>query len=193
MERPSRLINPETGEVELLLYPYHLDRLHGPYQGDKEADEAIKAGLSFPLLVGLKPTIVVFRAKMTPYEILAAAPNDSSFFEDNRRLHAYALTPVGWTYSPDLFFEDSKLNLLHLFIAGMASRQERLASAIRYLSGSLEQPDLLIKQGWFKNRPVRSGENPDAYIWNRPWGKVIADLDYRDNEPEIFVDWRSPD
>jgi hypothetical protein len=143
MERPSRFIDAETGEVEIVLCPHHLERLHGAWDGPTN-DATSDAGLPFPLLPGATALTVRLHGGMSPEEIKHVSPlepnsalGSTSWF----RWHAYALLPYGWSAWPTPFFKHGRLKSVQFDIVGDEGQDHRLSRLRETVVIEMGEPD----------------------------------------------------
>ncbi|MCO5297743.1 MAG: hypothetical protein M9921_12880 [Fimbriimonadaceae bacterium] len=185
------MIDAETGEVELVLVPFHLKRLHGPLVGDLEGTGG-PAGLPFPLLPNADPIVLRLRPGMTPDEIAMVSPfepNSSLGNESWWRWHAYAWTPFGWSPWPTPHFYGGHLGYLGLDGSDGPTAHSRMRAMLDYGEREFGEPGEGLRVGWFRSRKARPGETPGAYVWKREWGSVVIGLEPRDHQPVLGVKW----
>ena len=191
MDRPAHLFDPDTGVVELVLYPFHLDRLHGRYLGPRE-DAATCAGLPFPMLQNSEPIRLCLTPGLTPEEIAAVSPFERNSSLGNRswwRWHAYAWTPFGWSTFPTPHFYSDRLGTITFGVHGSGSVEVRLNEVKSYVEAELGEPDEILCRGIARNPTAKPGDRPDIIRWVRIWGVVTVCLEARDHEPQMSIAW----
>lgn len=176
-----------TGIVELLLVPFHLERLHGPwrwgtptYCGDGYSP--------FPLLPGVEPTVVRLAPLMDHEDLASQLPIERSgdlYEESWWRWHAHALTPFGWIHHPSAHFSGSTLTALTMILYGPASAEERLGVLVDYVESLLGPPDTSDRLEYF-GYEVQS-DQLTRHRWKRAWGRVTCMLEVRDMEPLLAI------
>jgi hypothetical protein len=191
---PPSLIVPETGQVTLRLYPYHLERRHGPWPVGANPDEARRLGLPFPFLPGAEPVEVRLRGGLTPQEV-----GPASLFHRNSSLgrtvwwdwDAYARTPFGWDPFPTVFFESGRLVGLALNPRGAETAEAftRIERTLAAEIGPAHEASEIETDGRFGPPPNRPWLR---WIrrWRFDWGEVALYHEARDWTLEVSVRWR---
>jgi hypothetical protein len=191
MQQPERLFDPETGEIELVLHPFYLERLHGPWLGPPPDDEATRAGLFFPLLPGAQPIKITLRPGLTPQELATVSPlepNSSVGADSWWRWSAYVWTPFGWSNATPFFYRD-RLRTVVFDLPTEKDRWQGLEMLRDFVLSQIGQPDEVRMRGCFWNRRARRHDQPELYIWHPSWGQVIVYLEVRDHTPRLDVKW----
>jgi hypothetical protein len=193
LQQPEHLIDPLTGIVSLFLVPFHLSRLHGPFQAPDEDLIHLPAGMPFPLLPGGEPVEIQLVGGMTPDEIGPSCgfePNSSLGQESWWRWAAYAYTPCGWYSWPTPFFRSGKLNSLNLGLDGQDA--DRSYEVIReFLLRELGEEGCesgLRSRGWGPFRAPREAVRRYSK-WIFPWGSVSVGYEPRDWGAQMGVAW----
>ena len=180
------MVDPATGEVSFQLYPYHLDRLYGPFPGEPRTED----GLPFPFREGLSPV----DAKISGNTSSESPPAD--YLIDRETIHnggssigwsAYAFGPYGWIPYPRLWFRvgrarslgispqddagpDAFLRVEHVLIAELGPPHER------------RDASLFAR---FQKCPWRAWRR----AWTYPWGSVSLFFGGPDSTLSVSVTW----
>lgn len=176
---PGHLIDPKTGTVHLLLFPYDKERLHAP--------PSYLEGLPNPLPPDANPFSVSLRAGMTPEQIgpQGGFEQNSSLKETSWwRWDAYALTPYGWATNPVPFFDNGRLSGLNLNRQGSEEIKNWSLMSV-WLEGELGPPTESKSIGV----PWVPSNTDDWRIWRFGWGGVVLTFEPRDGAAALGIGW----
>ena len=191
LSSPESLIDGNSGEVVLRLFPVHLQRLHPaerrgsyvPCGGDSLSP------YTAPLLLEAPPVDVMLRPALMPHEVAGGlAFEPAGDFEGRAwwRWIAAALTPFGWVLHPTPHFtitsphslEDGRLTAVRLS-PSCESAVDAFAEAERWLVSELGAPHM--SRGRRIHKRVRE--------WRYDWGRVYLWHEPRDGEAEVVISW----